>query len=394
MNANDNLDLNPVIKHMRAEKKGVHVLSAIVILSALFLAACDDSDSFKPFSRQFVDVSPFMIEDNLLFDEMNNPTGIFTSDDNDESSFSDFVARQQLIAVGDLQVASTMSYLEAGDPDGDPIVLVHGQPTQAFLWRHVIPLLPQDARIIAVDLIGYGESSKPDIDFTFKQHAAYLRAFIETLKLDDKPITFVAHDIGSVPALAYASRFPENIKGYAFFESMLGPVPSFDVMPEQAQFFRTADGNASIISENTFIEVMLISEEMSSHHFTDEELAVYRKPFIEEIERDVLAIVPLEVPIIGGAPDGFGDTNIELLGRNVQYLMTDPVSKLFMYSEQGVLIPSVAVESVIANFNPENSLVAVDVGDAKHFWQEEIPEVLAAEISFWYRSLPGNSESN
>ena len=104
-------------------------------------------------------------------------------------------------------------------------------------------------------------------------------------------------------------------------------------------------------------------------------------------DRDVLAIVPLEVPIASGAPDGFGDTNIELLGRNAQYLMTDPVPKLFMYSSQGVLIPSEVVANIIANFNPKNSLIEVDIGDAKHFWQEEIPEVLAAEISLWYRSL-------
>ena len=286
MNACANFHQNPAKEHKKCTyKKGTFVFYSVVILSTLFLSGCDDNDSYsqsKTFSRQSIDVSSFMVEGNLLLDEINNPVGIFTSNDNDEGSFSDLVARQQLLTVGDLLTPSNMSYLEAGDPDGDPIILVHGQPTQAYIWRNVIPLLPWDARIIAVDLIGYGESSKPDIDFTFKQHAAYLHAFIEMLELDNKPITFIAHDIGSVPVLAYASRFPENIKGYAFFEAMLGPVPSFDLMPAQAQFFRTAEGNESIVSENTFIEVMLVSDEMSSHTFTDEELAVYRKPFLAE----------------------------------------------------------------------------------------------------------------
>ncbi len=116
----------------------------------------------------------------------------------------------------------------------------------------------------------------------------------------------------------------------SIFETMLGPVPSFDFMPDQAKFFRSPEGNARTITENLFIEGMLVSEQMSDHTFSDEELAVYRKPFLLEKDRQVLAMVPLEIPIIGGAPDGFGDTNIELLGRNAQYLMTNPVPRLFM----------------------------------------------------------------
>jgi len=372
-------------------------LCATLATSCLLLSACDLDDSSSsndarshPSSslvRKSVEVGGFFTEENLRFDVATNPAGLFTSSDDDTSSYSDTAARQQLVALASHNETSTMSYLETGDVNGDPIILIHGQPTQAYLWRNVMPNLPQDAHIIAPDLVGYGQSSKPNIEYTFKQHSAFLQAFIETLQLDNKPITFVLHDIGSVPGLAYAARHSDNIKGITFFESMLGPVPSFDVMPQQAQFFRTSEGNASIISQNTFIEGMLVSEEMSSHTFSDEELAVYRQPFLLEEDRGVLAIVPLEVPVMGGAHDDFGNTNIELLGGNAHYLMNNPVPRLFMYANQGVLIPTGAVDSIIAGFNPAGAMTAVDMGDAKHFWQEEIPEELAQQISLWYNDL-------
>ncbi len=370
-----------------------------ILAASLLLSACNDSDNNSlndagrdgqvspDYSRLSVDVSAFLLEDNLKYDIQTNPSGLFISNDDDTSSFSDAQARLQLVAAGLNDNASNMSYLEAGNTSGDPIILVHGQPTQAYLWRNVIPNLPQDAHILAPDLMGYGQSSKPDIDYTFKQHSAYLRAFIESLNLDQKSITLVVHDVGSVPALAYAARFPDNIKGIAFFESLLGPVPSFDMMPAQAQMFRTPQGNASIISENTFIEGMLVSEEMSSHTFSEEELLVYRQPFLLEEDRDVLAIVPREVPVAGGSDDSLGDTNIALLSMNAMYLMNNPVPRLFMYSNQGVLIPKAVAPQIIAGFNPAGAMTAVDMGDARHFWQEEIPEQLGQQISLWYNDL-------
>jgi len=361
----------------------------IYIIIVLILTACNLG---KDATRGSIDVSHFFSEENLKFNETNNPQGIFTSDDDDTSSFSDAQARQQLISIKNRGESSTISYLEAGNPKGSPIILLHGTPTQAYLWRHVIPLLPQNARIIAPDLIGYGQSSKHDIQYSFKQHAAYLHAFIVALGLVDnqgkaeKKLTFVAHDIGAVPALAYASRFPENISGFVFFEALLGPVPSFDVMPEAAQFFRSDDGQAAIIEDNAFMNSMMFSDIMSSHQFNEEEQATYRQPFVERLSRNALAVVPREVPILGGAPDGFGDTNIELLGRNAQYLMNNSVPRLFLYALPGVLIQENSVPVIKEFFNPEGALTTVELSGGKHFLQEDIPIELGFEIHKWYRN--------
>ncbi len=67
-------------------------------------------------------------------------------------------------------LGSKMSYVDEGE--GDPILLIHGNPTSIYLWRNVIPHLTDDARVIAVDLIGMGESDKPNIEYRFARFTA------------------------------------------------------------------------------------------------------------------------------------------------------------------------------------------------------------------------------
>ena len=76
---------------------------------------------------------------------------------------------------------SKLHYIESGE--GDPILFLHGNPTSSYLWRNIIPYLASLGRCIAPDLIGMGKSGRPDIEYTFTDHARYLDAFIEKLEL-------------------------------------------------------------------------------------------------------------------------------------------------------------------------------------------------------------------
>jgi haloalkane dehalogenase len=67
-----------------------------------------------------------------------------------------------------------MHYLEEGT--GEPIVFLHSNPTSSYLWRNVIPHLSKRGRCLAVDLIGFWRSGKPDIAYRFADHASYLDA--------------------------------------------------------------------------------------------------------------------------------------------------------------------------------------------------------------------------
>jgi len=114
-------------------------------------------------------------------------------------------------------LGSNIHYVEQGQ--GDPIVFLHGMPASSYMWRDVIPKLAGSARCIAPDLIGMGQSDKPDIEYTVFDHIKYIEKFIEELGLEN--MTLVLHGWGSVIGLDYAMRHPEKIKAIAFYEAHL-----------------------------------------------------------------------------------------------------------------------------------------------------------------------------
>ncbi len=69
-------------------------------------------------------------------------------------------------------LGSTMAYRAAGNPDAPVALFLHGNPTSSYVWRNVLPLVAPVAHCIAPDLIGFGQSGKPDIEYRFTwQHA-------------------------------------------------------------------------------------------------------------------------------------------------------------------------------------------------------------------------------
>src|SRR6266545_2189376 len=78
---------------------------------------------------------------------------------------------------------STMYYEDAGS--GTPLVFLHGNPTSSFLWRKVLPRIGEPGRRLAPDLIGMGQSGKPDSAYQFADHARYLDAWFDALVLDE-----------------------------------------------------------------------------------------------------------------------------------------------------------------------------------------------------------------
>ena len=86
-----------------------------------------------------------------------------------------------------------LAYVDEGN--GDPVLFLHGNPTSSYLWRNVMPYLVADARIVAPDLIGMGDSDKIDSEYRYVDHYPYLNDFIKELGLEN--VTLVLHDWGS-----------------------------------------------------------------------------------------------------------------------------------------------------------------------------------------------------
>ncbi len=102
-------------------------------------------------------------------------------------------------------------YIDEGE--GEPVIMVHGNPTWSFYYRSLIDSLKGNYRTIAVDHIGCGLSDKPDVseyDYRLINRVNDLESLIDSLNLDKK-ITLIVHDWGGMIGLAYAVRHPERI---------------------------------------------------------------------------------------------------------------------------------------------------------------------------------------
>ena len=123
-----------------------------------------------------------------------------------------------------------MHYVEAGDPDGEVVLLLHGQPDWSYLYRSMIPpLAAAGNRVIAPDFIGFGKSDKPVqlADYRFLQHVAWTEEFIDVLGPD--AITVVVQDWGSLIGLRCVGNRPD------LFARIVVANGNLLVLPEGAQ---------------------------------------------------------------------------------------------------------------------------------------------------------------
>ena len=189
-----------------------------------------------------------------------------------------------MIVLSDVALAqtsvlgSTMAYREAGDREAPVALFLHGNPTSSYIWRNILPLVAPVAHCIAPDLIGFGQSGKPDIEYRFADHVRYLDAFLARAGISSAFV--IAQDWGSALAFHLAARRPEFTRGLAFME-FIRPMPTWkDFHPdaiETFQKFRTPGvGEEMILEGNAFVEEVLPSGTVRK--LTDEEMSVYRAP--------------------------------------------------------------------------------------------------------------------
>lgn len=117
-----------------------------------------------------------------------------------------------------------MHYVDEGS--GDPVLLLHGNPTWGFLWRKVMPpLLEARHRVVVPDQIGFGLSQKPTLEHehSLDGHTANLTALAR--QLDLKRLTVVCHDWGGPTGLAFALSNPERVRALVIMSTWAWPLP-------------------------------------------------------------------------------------------------------------------------------------------------------------------------
>jgi haloalkane dehalogenase len=273
-----------------------------------------------------------------------------------------------------------MAYVDEGD--GDPIVLLHGNPTSSYLWRNIIPHLSELGRCVAPDLIGMGDSDKlktsgPD-SYTFVEHRQYLDSLLEEIGVFEN-ITFVVHDWGSALGFDWAYRHPDQVKGIVYMEAIVLHYDWSD-WPDEArkifQGFRSPAGEEMVLEKNYFVERVLPGSVLRK--LTDTEMDIYRRPFLNsgEDRRPTLSW-PRQIPIEGQPADV-----VEIVTTYGPWLAASDIPKLFINAEPGAILRGKARDFCRTWSNQKEVTVK-----GNHFIQEDSPDEIGQAVAAFYCDL-------
>ena len=270
-----------------------------------------------------------------------------------------------------------MAYVDEGT--GRPVVFLHGNPTSSYLWRNIIPFVTDGHRAIAPDLIGMGDSSKPDLDYTYTDQAAHLHGLLDALDLRDAIL--VLHDWGSALGFDWAAKNPDRVSAIAFMEAMVPPVmpfPSLEAMGPGAELFKNLRsvgvGEQMVLQDNFFIEVILRELGVATR-LNDDVMDHYRAPFPTPESRKPMLQWPREVPIAQAPKPAF-----DAVTGYIPWLVSSDIPKLLLHVEPGGLIPPQAVDWLKANMT---NLDTVFLGPGSHYIQEDYPDQIGAALASW-----------
>jgi haloalkane dehalogenase len=273
-----------------------------------------------------------------------------------------------------------MAYSEIGE--GDPIVFLHGNPTSSYLWRNILPGLSHLGRCIAPDLVGMGDSDKlgdrgPD-SYRFVQHRDYLDGLLDALGVRENVI-LVIHDWGSALGFDWANRHRAAVRGIAYMEALVRPA-TWDEWPELIrplfQGFRSEAGEQMVLQNNVFVERVLPGSVLRG--LTDEEMAVYRRPFANPGEdRRPTLTWPRQIPL-----DGHPADVTKIATEYSEWLAAGDVPKLFINAEPGAILVGALREYCRSWPNQQEVTVR-----GSHFIQEDSPGEITLVLKEWINQL-------
>lgn len=264
-----------------------------------------------------------------------------------------------------------------GSGAGPVFVFLHGNPSSSRLWREVTPRVER-VRALAPDLIGMGQSGKPDIPYLFADHARYLDEWFEELGQDR--VVLVGHDWGGALAFDWASRHPGRVAGIAFAESIVKPMSSDDLSPQARKRAET------IRDPRAGEELGLDTDGLVRQAFTRgvltpvsaEDLEAYLAPYPTRESRRPLLAWARQMPI-----DGEPAELVERIEAFDAWLArSTEVPKLLMTFEGS---PTLLITRELAAWCAASmaSLEVVGCGQAGHHAPEDQPVAIAAAISAW-----------
>ncbi|HVP75127.1 MAG TPA: haloalkane dehalogenase [Gaiellaceae bacterium] len=256
-----------------------------------------------------------------------------------------------------------LHYLDEGA--GDPVLLLHGEPTWSFLWRRVIPQLAARARVIAPDLLGFGRSDKPTDSgwYSYDRHVETITRLV-VVELGLERLTVVVHDWGGPIGLRLAVEHEERVERLVILDTGIG---AGSAPTETWLRFR-----AVVRELGGELDIGRLVAAGTAQGLADDVRAGYDAPFpTAESKAGVLAFPEL-VPTEAEHPS----TAAMLRVRDALKGWHKPALVVWG-AEDAVLPPRVAEHFVELLPNARGPLL---LEGASHFLQEDRPDELAAAI--------------
>jgi haloalkane dehalogenase len=275
---------------------------------------------------------------------------------------------------------SFMAVREVGS--GPPIVFLHGNPLSSQVWHDVLPRLATRGRCLAPDLIGMGDSGKPDSAYRLEDHARYLDAWFEAMGLEE--VVLVGYDWGGVLAMDWAARHPQRVRGLVVFETFLRPMTWSEWSPRGAELFRglrtPGVGEKMVLESNQFLDRSLANG--IKRPLTDAERTAYYAPYAEPASRRPILQWTREIPIEGEPADVQA-----IFARYDAWLAASPTipKLLFSFDAPEGLQPSPTGSPPMIDWARSHvaGLEVTHLGTAGHHAPEDLPEPIATSIGDW-----------
>ncbi|QIK76546.1 haloalkane dehalogenase [Nocardioides piscis] len=251
-----------------------------------------------------------------------------------------------------------MAYVDAGPADGPVALLLHGEPSWSFLYRHVIAELTQRGiRCVAPDLIGFGRSDKPldQGDYSFARMVEWTRELVFD-HLDLRDVTLVCQDWGGLIGLRLVAEHEGRFAGVVAANTGL-PTGDFD-MPELWWMFRRAVAAAEVLDVGRLVAAGCVRP------MADDVRAAYDAPFPEERAKAGPRVMPTLVPT---QPD---DPAAEANRAAWEVLSTSQVPFLLAFSDSDPITGAMA--PIMHKLVPgARDLDHPTLENAGHFLQED-----------------------
>lgn len=184
-----------------------------------------------------------------------------------------------------------LHYIDEGPRDGRPVLLLHGEPTWCYLWRHMIPLLTaQGFRVLAPDLIGFGRSDKVlgQESYSYAGQVAWIREWVEALDLTG--VTLGCQDWGSLIGLRVVAEVPERFAAIALSN---GGLPDGQEPPRAFAIWR------AFAKYSPLFPIGRIVKRGTRRALSEAEVAAYDAPFPTRASKAATRAYPPLVPFKG-----------------------------------------------------------------------------------------------